>query len=146
NDTNCDPGLHADPGRPASGGLTPHNSGLCRLAEVCFASSLDSRGNRILFTSRHVFAALDQFVGALTEFPRFALSVIFAFISSFGQVVASLFTGLRRKENSHECAYTQANQEITHLGTNIVRHSNLRKDRSIRKIAAQYELTGMFRS
>src|SRR5437016_14428017 len=61
------------------------------LAEICFAAGFHSGGERILLTHGHVFAALDQFVGALAQLARFALRVILAFLVFVREKLAGFF-------------------------------------------------------
>src|SRR5882724_1260780 len=114
-----------------------------RFAEIGFAAGFYGGGNRILLAVGYVFAALDQFVGAFAKFAGFALRVVFAFIGFLGQVLAGVFSGLGSKQNAYQRADAQADEEVTHFGTNIIWHSNLRENRNIGTIRVQYELTGM---
>src|SRR5712664_2223540 len=92
-------------------------------AQVRFASRINGRRNRILFAHRDVLAALDQFIRALAELPRLALREVAPFIGFLGEQVARLFAGLGRKQNADKRANTEAYEEISHLGSHIVRHS-----------------------
>ena len=72
-----------------------------------------------------------------------AVSYTHLFISFLAQKFSRLFTGLGREQHTNQRADTEANEEITHLGTNIISHGNLHKNRNIGIIRAQYGLTGM---
>src|SRR5580658_1128520 len=119
------------------------NSRLRGFATIGFARTLDCRGDRILAAIRSVLAALDQIVGALAKLFRFALREVAALIGFFGQIFARVFSGFRSKEDTHQRANTETYEEVCDLGTNIIRHENLRKNRNIATRSAQYELTAM---
>src|SRR5271168_3005673 len=102
-----------------------------RFAQIRFAAGFHRRGNGILFARGNIFAALDQFVGAFTKLARFALRKILAFIRLLGQKITRVFAGLGREQNSHQRAYAETYKKISDLGTHIVSHSNLPRNRSI---------------
>src|SRR5690349_21072927 len=114
-------------------------------AQIRFPSRINGRRNRILFAHRDVLAPLDQFIRPLAELSRLALRVVAPFIGFFGEQIARLFAGLGRKENTDQRANTEAYKEVSHLGSHIVRHSNLRTKRSTAVRTAQDELTTVAR-
>src|SRR5580704_8025572 len=69
-------------------------------AEVRFAAGFDGGGERIALALGDIFAALDQFVGALAEFASFALRVVATFVGFLGEIVASFFAGFGSEEDS----------------------------------------------
>src|SRR5207302_9389400 len=117
-------------------------SGL-RFAQIRLASGFYCRRDRILLAHRNFLAALDQLIGALAQFAGLLLGVIFALIRLLGQKIARLFPRLRGKQNTDKRSYSQPYQEIGHLGSHIVRHSNLHRNRSIAVGSAQHSLTAM---
>src|SRR6267378_3377615 len=119
----------------------PAESLRLRFAEIRFAPGFDGRRDGILLAHRNVLAALDQFISALAEFASFLLRVILAFVSLLCKIFASILAGFRREENSHKGPYAKPYEEIRHLGTNIVRHDNLHRNRSIAAGRAQCGLT-----
>src|SRR5712664_2931613 len=114
-----------------------------RFAQIRFASGFHSRRDGILFAHRHFLAALDQFICAFPQLAGLFLGVILALIRLLRQIIPSLFSGFRGKQNTYQRANSQSYQEISHLGTNIVRHSNLLSNRSIAVVSIQHTLTGM---
>src|SRR5579859_3916225 len=92
---------------------------------VGFTRAFHGRRNRFLLTRGDVFAALDQFVRAFPEFARFALRVILAFIGFFRKKFARFFPRFWREQNSNEGADAQADEKISYLGSNVVRHKYL---------------------
>src|SRR5258707_2024259 len=136
---------------PASlGGGTPcyrlAESLRLRFAQICFAPGFDRRRDGILLTHRNVLAALDQLICALAELASFLLRVILAFIGLLRKEFASIFTGFRREENPYKRPYAESYEEISHLGTYIIRHDNLHRNRSIAASRAQCGLTSMLAS
>src|SRR6267142_1079837 len=91
-------------------------------AAIRFSTAFDSRRDRIFSACSSVLATLDQVIGALTQFPRFTLSIIAPFIGLLGKKLASLLARLRRKQNSDQGSYAQADQKISYFGSDIVRH------------------------
>src|SRR5579872_2446532 len=122
---------------------SPRNpaSRLRSFAAIRFARAFHSCGDRILPAICRVLAALDQVVRTLAKFFRFALRKVPALIGFLREIFARLFSGLRGKQNAHERPDAETYKEIGDLGTNIVRHENLRKNRNIAKRRAQYRLT-----
>src|SRR5271154_236034 len=118
-------------------------SGLRSFAPIRFARAFDCRGDGIFSARCRVLAALDQIVGAIAQLLGLALRVIFAFIGFLGKEFARLFSGLRRKQNSNKRTDAEPHQKIRDFGTNIVRHENLHKNRSIGMKRAQYRLTSI---
>src|SRR6266852_4170384 len=102
-----------------------------RFAQICFAPGLNRRRDGILLAHRNFLAALDQFIRALAKFASLLLRVIFAFISLLCKVVASILAGFWREENPYQRSNSQPYEEIRHLGSYVVRHSNLHRNRSI---------------
>src|SRR5712664_678188 len=96
-----------------------------RFAQIRFAPGFHSRRDGILFAHRHFLAALDQFIGTFPQLAGLFLGVILALIRLLRQIIPCLFSGFRGKQNTYQRANSQPYQEISHLGTNIVRHSNL---------------------
>src|SRR5260370_35639598 len=112
-----------------------------RFAQIRFASGFHSRRDGILFAHRHFLAALDQFIGAFPQLAGLFLGVILALIRLLRQIIPCLFSGFRGKQNTYQRANSQPYQEISHLGTNIVRHTNLLSNRSIAVVSIQPTLT-----
>src|SRR5207302_2427758 len=83
------------------------------------------------------------FQNATSTTPLYTLSLHDALPIFLRQKIAGLFPGLRRKQNTDQRSNSQPYQEIRHLGTDIVRHSNLHRNRSIAAESAQYSLTAM---
>src|SRR6266481_1913756 len=132
------------PPAPLGGGTPcycPAESLRLRFAQIGFAPGFDRRRYGILFAHRNFLAAFDQFICALAEFARLLLRVILAFIGLLCKVVASIFAGFRREENPYERSNSQPYEEICHLGSYIVRHSNLHRNRSIAASRVQCDLT-----
>src|SRR5580692_9958252 len=124
----------------------PQNFSASRLrsfATIGFARAFDSRRDRILAARRSVFAALNQLVRAFAEFFRFTLREVAALIGFLAKKLARIFSRFRGKQNADQRANAETHEEICNLGTYIVRHENLHKNRNIAAVPAQYGLTGM---
>src|SRR5215467_16151529 len=120
-----------------------------RLPSVSLLRAFHSRNDGILLARRYVFAALNQFIGTLSQFARFALRVFLALVGFFRKKIARLFASFRRKKNAQQGANTQTHDEVRHLGTYVVSHDNLQRlqrQRSTPKVRLQWQLTGIIRS
>src|SRR5712664_1502577 len=113
----------------------PADSLRFRFAQISFAPGFDRRRDGVLLAHRNFLAALDQFIRPLAKFASFLLRVILALIGLLCKVVASILAGFRREENPYKGSNPQPYEEICHLGSYIVRHSNLHRNRSIASIA-----------
>src|SRR6266849_1245454 len=136
------------PPAPLGGGTPcyrPAESLRLRFAQIGFAAGFDRRRDGILFAHRNFLAALDQFIRALTELASLLLRIILAFIGLFCKVVASILAGFRREQNPYQGSNSQPYEKICHLGSYIVRHSNLHRNRSIAASRVQCELTCIWR-
>src|SRR5580692_4614922 len=123
----------------------PQNFSASRLgsfAAIRFARAFDSRRDRILAARRSVFAALNQVVRAFAKFFRFTLREVAALIGFLAKKLARIFSRFRGKQNADQCAHAETHEEVCDLGTYIVRHENLHKNRNIEARHAQYGLTG----
>src|SRR6266850_2255321 len=114
-----------------------------RFAQIRFAPGFDRRRDGILLAHRNVLAALDQLICALAEFASFLLRVILAFIGLLRKEFASIFAGFRSEKNPYKRPYAESYEEISHLGTYIIRHDNLHRNRSIAASPVQCGLTSM---
>src|SRR6266478_5702613 len=114
-----------------------------RFAQIRFPSGFHCRRDGIFFAHRNFLATLDQLICALTQFAGLLLRVIFALIRLLRQKIACLFSGFRRKQDSDQRSNSQPYQEISHLGTHIVRHSILHRNRSIAVVSTQHTLTAI---
>src|SRR5215469_2607154 len=61
-----------------------------RFAKKSFSSGIDRRGDRIPLAHRHIFAALNQFIGAFPQFTGLLLREFAPFVGALGQVIAGL--------------------------------------------------------
>src|ERR1700694_4470594 len=122
----------------------PAESLRLRFAKIRFTPGFHRSGNGILLADRNFLAALDQFIGAFAEFAGFLLREVLAFVRLLRKEIARIFAGLGSKENANQSSDAQPYEEISHLGTNIIRHDNLHRNRSIANITAQCRLTAMW--
>src|SRR5271157_4994320 len=139
------PELHTHPAlsAPSAGnplGTATRPSGL-RFAQESFAPGVNGRRNRIALASGNILAALDQVVGAITQFLRLLLGKFAAFVGAFRQIIPCLFAGLGSKEHPQQSSYAETYEKIGNLGTHVVSHGNLQGKRSIGEEVPQHVVT-----